>query len=124
MNKFLIIIILFMTGCVTNMTKLSISYIDEDIFEITPHLILKNNEHFLKYQIKKQLDEFQTRRIIDFKIIDDGVYFYFVGKSSFKESFQEVEIPLKENLNSYAKKGYVFWLNPDGSSEKLKIISE
>ena len=125
MNNVLIAIILssVMIAC-TGSKNLSQVNWDDTTFDIRPHIVQKGDDFFLRYRMKKIDSDIQNRWQLGSKTANGKGYYFFVGKSSFREFYNLVERPLKRNrLVEYVKNDSIFWLNPNGTDKKLKFVT-
>ena len=99
--------------------------INDVSFLITPYIIKKDGNYFLKYQISVHSDRIEQRLQVGSFIRDEKAYYYFIGKTSYRELGNVVLRPLsQDNAIDFAKKNAIYWLNSDKSEVKLKIAEE
>ena len=125
MKHFLIHIITFLfIGC--SMMK-PINSIEEYNFIIYPRIVKKENSYILKYQLSDTMKYGNPTllTIVDSKIKNGKLYFYFGGATSFPDTGELIEIPLeRDEATKYAEQDAVYWLNSDQTEVKLKIVKE
>lgn len=95
-------------------------------FSISPYITNRNGKYYLVYKVNTSGSVIQNRLVVGEKITDKKYYFYFIGKTSFGEYDHLVLYPIKENskIFSLIEEDSMFWLNPDNTEVKLKIIRE
>lgn len=95
-------------------------------FSISPYIAKKEGKYYLIYQVDTTGEKILNRLVIREKTVNNKFYYFFIGKSSFREYNNMVIRPFKPDAYniSLIDKDLCFWLNPDNSEVKLKIISE
>lgn len=94
-------------------------------FIVYPYIANKDNGFFLVYKINKGKPS-DNRLIIGEKRTANKYYYFFAGRNSFFEYDHTVHriVPNDEKIIKLFKSGSVFWLNPDKTEIKLKIVNE
>jgi len=101
-------------------------------FVIYPHVIKRENNYLLQYQIKdtEKSEKNMLKMLVFYVLKDNKLYFYFDTPSSTFEQYKLTEVPFSEiegdsgdSLSKFAERDAVYWLNIDYSETKLKIES-
>lgn len=121
----LVLLVLYYSCSTTNNMSASVD-IKNVKFVTEPHILDKNGDFYLVYQIAKNEKESNVRLQIGERISDDKFYYFFIGKSSFPEYDHLVlrTVSRNENVIKLFKSDAVFWLNPDATEVRLKIVSQ
>ena len=119
---FLLIFIAVIALKCANMKHMPCCSLNDISFLIAPHIITKDGNYFLEYQIAVHSDKIEQRLQVGSFIRDEEAYYFFIGKTSYRELGNVVLIPLsQDNVTDFARKNAVYWLNADKSEVKLKI---
>lgn len=123
--RFILIVLIVNGGCTTTKHLSPVADNREAAFTIAPYILKKNGSFYLVYQVDTK-EGTNVRWVIGERNTKDKLYFFFAGKTSFPEYHHVVLRPVTKNENNIArcKADAVFWLNPDGSEMKLKIVGE
>lgn len=109
-------------GTVKQMPCCSVSDVS---FLIAPHIIKKDGDYFLTYQIPVHRERIEQRLQVGLLIRDEKAYYYFIGKTSFKELGNIVLRPLsQDDVTDLVENNAIYWLNADKTEVKLKIAEE
>jgi len=96
--------------------------LDDVNFIIKPHIKVSNNEYFLEYQVAILDDKIEQKLQVGSFINNDKAYYYFIGKTSFREMGNIVQKSLSDDkLSEFAKVESVYWLNADKSEVRLSV---
>ena len=100
--------------------------LEEVPFKITPHIMKKGSQYYLRYQIAiEEEGHLQLKLVLYSKKTNDRGYYYFGIPMSHSEFGNLVERPLAiDGLVEFAEKDSMYWLNPDGSEIHLEIREE
>lgn len=100
--------------------------LNEVKFSVSPYISNRDGKFYLIYQVDSSGDKILNRLVIGEKITNNKGYYFFIGKTSFREYDHLVLFPIRENTKiiSLIEKDSVFWLNPNNSEIKLKFIKE
>lgn len=98
--------------------------LNEIEFKVEPRIVKRENQYYLQYQISVPDSSKILNRMQVMAAEKNGKgYYYFGGKLSFREYGNLNERPLEpDRLQKYADQNAIFWINPDGSEEKLSIV--
>lgn len=96
--------------------------INEVHFKIFPHIIQKESNFYLVYQIDTTFEMVKFKLVVSTKVVNDTAFYYFVGRTSFKENgnIKSILIVEKNSFNSLVKQNSIFWLNPNGENVRLE----
>lgn len=94
-------------------------------FDIEPYILKNNDSMFLIYKVHKETIG-QVRLITATRRTDEKFYYFFIGRVSFAEYGNGVKRPISKDVNTTKlfESGSVYWLNPDKSEQKLKIVNK
>lgn len=97
--------------------------LDDFKFSVYPHIVSRDGEYFLQYQIDVSNKEDLALRFPVWHSTASGkVYYYFTVALSLPEPGNLREYPLEaDGLTEFAKRDAVYWLNKDYSENKLRI---
>lgn len=126
-KHFFLIVLLVLNFSCTTTNNMSASVDIKDVKFVTePYVLNKNGDFYLVYQIAKNEKGANVRLQIGEKKTVDKFYYFFIGKSSFPEYDHIVLRPVNKNEDviKLFKSDAVFWLNPDATEVKLKIVSQ
>jgi hypothetical protein len=99
--------------------------LDDVEFRVHPYVSYSNGDYYLVYQVNKG-ERASVRIVIGEKKMNNKFYYFIIGKTSFPEYDHIVRRPISksEEIVRLFKADSVFWLNPDKSEVKLKIVNE
>jgi hypothetical protein len=126
-KHFLLMALLVLNFSCSTTNNMSASVDIKDVKFVTePYILNKNGDFFLVYQVAKNGNTPNVRLQISEKRTADKFYFFFIGRSSFPEYDHLVFRPVnkKNDVSKFFKSDAFFWLNPDATEVKLKIVSE
>lgn len=91
-----------------------------------PYIACRGDNYFLHYRVA--LNPGTTpgvRMVVDAKKAKDKGYYFFIAPISLPERGNVVERPLApDGLTEFARRGSMYWLNPDGTEIPLKVRNE
>lgn len=125
--QFLLPVILVLNFSCSTTNNMSATVDIRDVkFLVNPYVLNKNGDFFLVYQVDVDEQKSNVRLQIGEKRTKDKFYYFFIGKSSFAEYDHIVFRPVNKNgdISILFKSGSVFWLNPDATEIKLKIVNQ
>lgn len=88
-----------------------------------PYVLQRGEDFYLIYRLAPGPNEQPAHRVmVGCKRTKEKAYYFFIGRVSFPERGNAIERPLaSDGLSEYARRGAVYWLNPDGSEIALEI---
>lgn len=91
-----------------------------------PCIVQRGESYYLRYRIAADRGGDMTlRMVLDAKKGPDKGHYYFIAPISQPERGNVVERPLaSDGMTELARRGAVYWLNPDGSEIALEIKKE
>jgi hypothetical protein len=97
--------------------------LNEVPFEEGPYLLQRGEDFYLCYRLAAGPNERPNQRmVVDAKQTKDKAFYFFIGPVSFPERGNRIERPLaSDGLAEFARRGAVYWLDPDGSEIPLQI---
>ena len=97
---------------------------DDRDFLIRPYIVKRVDSFLLRYQIDSRSERRKPLlRVICSKRNHDSGFYYLSAPTSFADFGEVVERPLSnDDFLDFAKNNRVFWLNPDNSTVRLKIM--
>lgn len=97
--------------------------LQEVVFEEGPYILQRGEDFYLVYRLAPGPDNRPSHRMmVDSEKTRDKAYYFFVGAVSFPERGNAIERSLaSDGLSEFAKRGAVYWLNPDRSEIALEI---
>lgn len=91
-----------------------------------PYIVKRGTDYYLRYRIA--LDRggnTPMRLVVDASKGNNKGYYFFIAPATLPERGHVVERSLiADGLGEYARRGAVYWLNPDGSEVLLEIKEE
>ncbi|UVO28154.1 hypothetical protein [Bradyrhizobium arachidis] len=95
-------------------------------FEEGPYIVQRGENFYLHYRLAAGADERpRPRMVVDSKKAQDKAFYFFIGPISNPERGNVIERPLaSDGLMEFARRGALYWLNPDGSEIPLEIRRE
>jgi hypothetical protein len=82
---FLLIFIAVIALKCANMKHMPCCSLNDISFLIAPHIITKDGNYFLEYQIAVHSDKIEQRLQVGSFIRDEKAYYFFIGKTSYRE---------------------------------------
>ena len=118
---FLTLALIALTGCKTQ-PHISLK---EAQFAVGPEIIQRGDHFYLRYRRALVSDRYPLRVVLDVKKTKDAGYYFFIGQISYPEWGNTIERPLAyDDLEDLARRGQIYWLDPDGTQHPLPVRSE
>lgn len=91
-----------------------------------PYIVQRGENFYLHYRLAAGPDERPAlRMVVGAEKTKDKAFYFFIGPISYPERGNTIERPLAtDGLTDFARRGAVYWLNPDGSKIPLDIRRE
>lgn len=88
-----------------------------------PYIVQRGENFYLRYRLVAGPNDRPTlRMMVGADKTKDKAFYFFTGPTSFPELGNTIERPLgSDGLTDFARRGAVYWLNPDGSEIPLDI---
>jgi hypothetical protein len=95
-------------------------------FEEGPYILQRGGNFYLRYRLAAGPDDQpELRMVVGARKTKVKAYYFFIGPISGPERGNVIEMPLAfDGLAEFARRGAVYWLNPDGSEILLEIKQE
>jgi hypothetical protein len=100
--------------------------LDDVRFAEGPHIVKRGTDYYLRYRIALgSSGNTPMRLVVDASKGNNRGYYFFIAPATLPERSNVVERSLAaDGLSEYARRGAVYWLNPDGSEVLLEIKEE
>jgi hypothetical protein len=91
-----------------------------------PFIARRGEDYFLHYRVAQSPGSIPPpRTVVKAKKEKDRGYYFFIGTISAPERGNVVERPLaSDGLTEFARRGAMYWLDPDGSEIPLEVKNE
>ena len=99
--------------------------LNEVKFAEAPVILQRGERFYLRYRCALADGEFKVRPVLVDKNSPEAAYYFFVGYTSFPEYGNLIERPLEfDGYSEFARRGQVYWLDPDGTKHPIPIRQE